>query len=87
MPTPDRAASEAAHAHQMDTQGAIMATGKALYGDRWQTDLARAMGFNDGRRVRQWLSGDRPVPGDLRAKLKQLVLDRQRELSQTLEKL
>lgn len=36
--------------------------GHALYGERWQTDLARDLGLSDGRRIRQWLSGDRPIP-------------------------
>ena len=40
-------------------------SGKAVYGERWQTDLARDLGLSDGRRLRQWLSGDRPLPNDL----------------------
>lgn len=35
--------------------------GQLLYGERWQSDLARALGIGD-RRVRQWLAGDRPIP-------------------------
>ena len=40
----------------------LIAAGEALYGDRWQTPLARDLGLTDGRRVRQWLSGERPIP-------------------------
>lgn len=36
--------------------------GEALYGDTWQSNLARELGLSDARRVRQWLSGDRPIP-------------------------
>lgn len=35
--------------------------GEALYGERWQSDLARALGVGD-RRVREWMAGDRRVP-------------------------
>lgn len=36
----------------------IEATGKLLYGDVWQTNLARALGV-DSRLVRQWCAGER----------------------------
>lgn len=37
--------------------------GRALYGERWQTDLANALGVSD-RTVRRWVSGvDDPRPG------------------------
>lgn len=36
--------------------------GKALYGERWQTDLAHALGLKDARRIRQWMAEDRPIP-------------------------
>lgn len=35
--------------------------GEALYGPRWQTDLADALGVGD-RTMRHWLSGARPMP-------------------------
>lgn len=38
--------------------------GELLYGTQWQTDFARAIDV-DPRRVRQWLSGDRPIPKGL----------------------
>lgn len=40
----------------------LKAAGVALFGPRWQTALARALGMRDGRRVRQWMTGDRPIP-------------------------
>lgn len=43
----------------------LISTGKALYGGRWQTELARAMGLSDARRIRQWISGDRPIPAEV----------------------
>jgi DNA-binding transcriptional regulator LsrR (DeoR family) len=33
--------------------------GKALYGDRWQTQLAKALGMSD-RTVRRWFLPGRP---------------------------
>lgn len=46
-----------------DTDKALLtAVGQALYGAQWQTPLALYLGFPDGRRIRQWLTGDRPVP-------------------------
>lgn len=38
--------------------------GELLYGTQWQTDLARAINV-DSRRVRQWLSEQRPIPSGL----------------------
>lgn len=53
--------------------------GQALYGERWQTDLARDLGLSDGRRVRQWMAGERPIPPGIWADLAALL--RQRGLS------
>lgn len=41
----------------------IRTVGEALYGPRWQSDLARDLGVND-RTVRRWAAGDdAPRPG------------------------
>ncbi len=38
--------------------------GEALWGQRWQTEMAAALGFKDPVRIRQFLSGARrPAPG------------------------
>ena len=47
---------------KLSDQQLLTVSGSALYGARWQTELARDLGLSDGRRVRQWLSGDRSVP-------------------------
>lgn len=54
----------------------LIKAGKALYGDRWQTDLARDLGLSDGRRIRQWLSGDRPIPSGLWDDIAKLLNER-----------
>ena len=35
--------------------------GRALYGERWQTQLARDLKVSD-RTVRRWARGDSPIP-------------------------
>ena len=57
-------------------KGILISAGQALYGERWQTDLARDLGLSDARRIRQWLSGDRPIPA-LEYELMGLLVDRQ----------
>lgn len=37
--------------------------GTALYGQRWQSELARDLGVSD-RTVRRWAAGSHPVPAD-----------------------
>lgn len=54
----------------------LIKCGRALYGERWQTDLARDLGLSDGRRIRQWLSGDRPIPEGVWTDIAQLLADR-----------
>ncbi len=39
----------------------LVRVGEALYGPRWQSDLARALEVND-RRVRAWLLAERTIP-------------------------
>ena len=36
--------------------------GRALYGERWQTDLSKALGVSE-RTVRRWVAGQEPPPG------------------------
>ena len=52
--------------------------GIALYGERWQSDLARALGVSD-RSVRAWVAGTRSIPegvwGDLRRLLQERVIE------------
>ncbi|NDL70493.1 transcriptional regulator [Vreelandella alkaliphila] len=36
--------------------------GTALYGERWQSDMARALGIKDSRRIRAFMSEERSIP-------------------------
>lgn len=70
-----------------DMKRALCKAGIALYGERWQTDLARDLDLADGRRVRQWLTGERPLPKDLSTKLGNLLNNRIQDISDALEQL
>lgn len=50
------------------TKEQLAQSGQALYGERWQTDLAKALTI-DSRRVRQWLADERPIPDWLTGEL------------------
>ena len=63
---------------------ALINVGIALYGERWQTDLARDLGLSDGRRIRQWLSGDRPIPEGVWDDLGKLLADRKNVINEDL---
>ncbi|MFG1414081.1 hypothetical protein V5G24_23550 [Xanthobacter sp. VTT E-85241] len=41
--------------------------GEVLYGPRWQTEMAQALRFGDSARIRQFLSGARPIPAGIYA--------------------
>lgn len=53
--------------------------GRALYGVRWQTALARDLGVTD-RTMRRWLAGQSPIPDIVEAKLQGLVTHRMSKL-------
>lgn len=60
------------------------AVGTALYGARWQTDLARDLNLSDARRIRQWMAGERPIPVGVWADLGNLLRERQFTISDVL---
>jgi hypothetical protein len=56
----------------------LQAAGEALFGARWQSDMAEALGLHDSARIRSWLRGDRPVPRGVIAEV--IAIARQREV-------
>ena len=62
----------------------LIKSGQALYGERWQTDLARDLGLSDGRRIRQWLSGDRPIPEGVWNDIAKLLTERKMVIDEAL---
>lgn len=65
----------------------LRAAGEALYGSRWQSDLARDLGLSDARRVRQWFSGDRPIPDGVWKDVAKLLRERLVLIDSTLARL
>lgn len=61
------------------TPNTLEQAGVALYGPRWQTDLARALGVAD-RTMRRWANGVNPIPAGIAEELLHLVRARQVEL-------
>jgi len=60
--------------------------GEALYGERWQTSLARDLNVAD-RTVRRWVDGSSDVPDGVYLDLHRLCTERAAELDDLLEKL
>jgi hypothetical protein len=61
--------------------------GKALYGDRWQTQLAKALGMSD-RTVRRWFLFESSIPWSFLAdKLPTLFTAKSEELRKVLKEL
>lgn len=66
---------------------ALNEAGEALYGARWQSDLARDIQIGDPRRVRQWLSGDRGIRPGVWADISSLLRNRAFKALQIAQKL
>ncbi len=60
--------------------------GIALYGERWQSDLARALGVSD-RSVRAWVAGTRSIPEGVWGEVRGLLRDRIGEARGLIEEL
>ncbi len=58
--------------------------GRLLYGDQWQSNLARDLGI-DSRRIRQWLTGDRPISDWLEGDVIKLLTQNQEGISKYLD--
>lgn len=58
--------------------------GKALFGDRWQTDIARVLRLSDARRVRQWMAGERKIPVGIWSDVCGLLRQRQISIDKVL---
>jgi len=54
--------------------------GRALYGELWQSELARALDVGD-RTVRRWLSGDRAIGAGVAADLATICAARGKALA------
>lgn len=61
-------------------------SGQLLYGDQWQSNLARELSI-DSRRVRQWVTGDRPISDWVCGEVIQLLKNNQSQINQFIEKM
>jgi len=57
------------------TPDLLRESGEALYGARWQSDLARDLGVSD-RTVRRWAAGSFAVPAGVRTTIRDLLHER-----------
>ena len=60
--------------------------GRALYGEQWQSALARDLNLSDARRVRYWLTG-RAIPVGIWADISALLKQKQMTLDVAIKKL
>lgn len=66
--------------------GLLAETGEALYGPRWQAELARALDVSD-RTVRRWAAGTQDLPRGAYTDLLRLTQERARQLDSLAGKL
>lgn len=69
------------------TKDLLIKTGRALYGERWQTDLSKDINLSSPRRIRQWLADERPIPDGIENDLAGLLLERLDEIKGVLKDL
>lgn len=60
--------------------------GEALYGPRWQSDLARDLQVSD-RTIRRWASGADDLPAGVALDLWRICLERTADLDSVIERL
>jgi hypothetical protein len=60
--------------------------GEALYGPRWQSEIARDLDVSD-RTVRRWVAGSDDVPDGVYLDLQRLLTERAAEIDELLETL
>lgn len=64
----------------------LVEAGEALYGSRWQSDMARDLGVSD-RTVRRWVTDASAVPGGVYVDLLRLTQERAETLDSLAERL
>ena len=68
------------------TPALLQEAGNALYGARWQSDLARDLGVSD-RTVRRWSAGDFRIPAPVWVELREMLRGRRMLLASVTKKL
>lgn len=62
------------------TPDQLRAAGEALFGPRWQSDLAHALQVNP-RTIRRWAAGSWPVPDGAERRIRELARQRAERLA------
>lgn len=68
------------------TPALLREAGEVLYGPRWQSELARALGVTD-RTVRRWDAGEFSIPPEVVDQLRRLLMVQQQAAGRVLKKL
>jgi hypothetical protein len=66
------------------TPDALERIGRALYGDRWQSPLSRALGYSDPRSVRYLLDGTQPIRAGVVRNLLVIIEERHAEIEELI---
>ena len=61
----------------------LIAAGFAAFGDRWQTDIANALGVSD-RTIRNWVSGKYQIPSTVSADIVIILNRRKAEIIEAI---
>ena len=61
----------------------LQQAGRLLYGDQWQSNLARSLSVDD-RTVRRWASGESAIKQSIANEVMQLLRVNQKEISEYL---
>lgn len=77
--------SESTDNHRM-TPEQLKSAGELLFGNQWQSDLARALEV-DSRRVRDWLQERRPIPAGVKSEVIELLLKNSQDTANYAETL
>jgi hypothetical protein len=70
----------------MTSKDLIRVVGEALWGPRWQSDMAHHLGIGD-RTIRRWAAGETQPAEPLWGKLLAAIDERQEQLAQIREKI
>lgn len=68
------------------TPALLSQAGEALYGPRWQSELARDLDIDD-RTMRRWVAGDSSVPSGVAVDLLRLLTERASDIDDLIPKI
>ena len=69
--------------HKAMTTEQLQKAGRLLYGDQWQSNLARSLSVDD-RTVRRWASGDSAIKKSIASEVMQLLRVNQKDIIEYL---